>query len=145
MATPSFAKAILAGTPIDLYNHGKMKRDFTYVEDVAEGIVRTLDVIPEPDPAWDAEHPDAATSSAPYRIYNIGNSDPVELDRFVEVLEACLGVTAIKQYLPMQPGDVPATFADTSALEAATGFRPRTSIEDGLTKFAAWYRDYYNP
>ncbi len=143
MAAFSFTRAILAGEPIDVYNHGKMKRDFTYVEDVAEGVVRTLDHVPEPEPDWDGDDPDPATSSAPYRIYNIGNSQPIELIHFIEVLETHLGTTAIKNLLPMQPGDVPATFADTSELEAATGFRPSTPIEVGVGRFVAWYRDYY--
>jgi UDP-glucuronate 4-epimerase len=143
MAAFTFTKAILEGKPLDVFNEGKMRRDFTYVEDVAEGVVRTLDRVPAPDPGWSGDAPDAATSNAPYRIYNIGNSQPVALDRFIEVLEACLGKTAIKRYLPLQPGDVPATFADTADLEAATGFRPATSIEEGLAKFVAWYRDYY--
>jgi UDP-glucuronate 4-epimerase len=143
MAAFAFTKAILDGHPIDVYNHGQMKRDFTYVEDVAEGVIRTLDHVPTPDPDWNGDDPDPATSKAPYRIYNIGNSQPVELIRFIEVLEALLGQRAIKNMLPIQPGDVLATFADTSELEAATGFRPSTPIEVGLGRFVAWYRDYY--
>jgi UDP-glucuronate 4-epimerase len=143
MAAFSFTKAILEEKPIDVFNHGKMKRDFTYVEDVAEGVVRTLECVPEPNPAWSGDNPDPATSNAPYRIYNIGNSQPVELTHFIEVLEGLLGKTAIKNLLPIQPGDVPATFADTSELEAATGFRPKTSIEEGLGQFVAWYRTFY--
>jgi UDP-glucuronate 4-epimerase len=143
MAAFSFTKAILEGRPIDVFNHGKMKRDFTFVEDVAEGVVRTLDCVPAPNHHWSGDDPDPATSNAPYRIYNIGNSQPVELTHFIEVLEGLLGRSAIKNLLPIQPGDVPATFADTSELEAATGFRPTTSIEVGLGQFVAWYRDFY--
>lgn len=143
MAAFSFTKAILEGKPIDVFNQGKMMRDFTYVEDVAEGVVRTLDCVPAPHPEWTGDDPDPATSNAPYRIYNIGNSQPVELSHFIEVLEGHLGKTAVKNLLPIQPGDVPATFADISELEAATGFRPATSIEEGLGHFVAWYRDYY--
>ena len=143
MAPIGFAKAIVAGEPIKVFNHGKMRRDFTYVEDVADGVVRTLDRIVAPDPGWNSNRPDPASSNAPYRIYNIGNNEPVELLRFIEVLESCLGKAAIKQLLPIQPGDVPATYADTSELEAATGFRPSTSIEDGVARFVDWYRDYY--
>jgi UDP-glucuronate 4-epimerase len=143
MAAFSFTKAILAGEPINVFNYGKMKRDFTFVEDVAEGVVRTLDRPPVPSEAWSGDDPDPATSSAPYRIYNIGNSQPVELAHFIEVLQGHLGKIAVKNLLPMQPGDVPATSADTSDLEAATGFRPATSIEDGLGRFVAWYREYY--
>ncbi|MCC6792489.1 MAG: NAD-dependent epimerase [Thermomicrobiales bacterium] len=143
MAAFSFTKAILAGQPIDVFNHGRMMRDFTYVEDVAEGVVRTLDRAPSPDAAWSGDAPDPATSSAPYRIYNIGNSQPVQLGHFIAVLERHLGATAVKNMLPIQPGDVPATYADTGDLEAATGFRPSTSIEDGLGRFVAWYREFY--
>lgn len=143
MAAFSFTKAILEDRPIDIYNYGHMMRDFTYVEDVAEGVVRTLETIPTPARDWDGDDPDPATSTAPYRIYNIGNSDPVELLAFVETLERCLKIPARKNLLPMQPGDVPATFADTGDLAAATGFRPSTSIEVGLTRFVDWYRSYY--
>jgi len=143
MAAFSFTKAILEDHPIDVYNHGRMKRDFTYVEDVAEGVVRTLDCIPSPNPTWSGDDPDPATSNAPYRIYNIGNSQPVELARFIEILEEHLGKSAIKNLLPIQPGDVPATFADTTDLEAATGFRPSTPIEEGLRRFVAWYREFH--
>jgi UDP-glucuronate 4-epimerase len=143
MAAFGFTKAILEGRPIDVYNEGRMRRDFTYVDDVAEGVVRALDAIPSPDPEWDGAAPNPAGSQAPYRIYNIGNEQPVELLRFIEVLERCLGKPADKRLLPMQPGDVPATWADTAALAAATGFRPRTSIEEGLPRFVDWYRGYY--
>jgi UDP-glucuronate 4-epimerase len=143
MAAFAFTKAILEDRPIDVFNHGKMQRDFTYIEDVAEGVVRTLDCVPGPNLTWSSDDPDPATSSAPYRIFNIGNSQPVELGRFIEILEGHLGKQAIKNFLPLQPGDIPATFADTSELEAATGFRPSTPIEEGLGHFVAWYRDYY--
>ncbi len=143
MAYFSFTQAILAGNPIDVFNHGEMRRDFTYIDDVAEGVVRCLDTVPPPDPAWCGEHPDPGTSSAPYRLYNIGNNRPIALLRFIEVLEECLGRAAVPRFRPMQPGDVPATYADVSELEAATGFRPSTSIEDGLARFVAWYRGYY--
>jgi UDP-glucuronate 4-epimerase len=143
MAPILFTKAIVAGEPIKVFNGGNMQRDFTYVDDVAEAVVRVMDVVPEPNPAWDSDQPDPATSNAPFRIYNIGNSAPVVLDHFVEVLERLLGKKAIRNNLPLQPGDVVSTLADTSDLEAAIGFRPQTAIEDGLSKFVAWYRDYY--
>jgi UDP-glucuronate 4-epimerase len=143
MAYFKFTKSILEGEPIDLYNHGKMRRDFTYIDDVVEGVVRTLDAIPSPNPHWDATRADPATSSAPYRIFNIGHNEPVDLLRFVEVLEQTLGKTATKNLVDIQPGDVPETYADISRLEAAVGFRPSTSIEDGLARFVEWYRDYY--
>jgi UDP-glucuronate 4-epimerase len=143
MAAYLFTKAILAGEPIKVFNAGKMRRDFTYVEDVAEAVARVMDVIPAPNPDWDRDNPDPATSSAPFQIFNIGNSEPVELNHFIAVLERLLGKKAIREDLPMQPGDVTSTAADTSELEAAIGYRPQTSIEDGLAKFVAWYRSYY--
>jgi UDP-glucuronate 4-epimerase len=143
MAAWLFTKAILAGEPIQVFNHGKMRRDFTYVTDVAEAVVRIADVVPEPNPAWDSDCPDPATSNAPFRIYNVGNSEPVELNHFIEVLERLLGKTAIRENLPLQPGDVLSTSADTSDLEAAINFRPQTSIEDGLAQFVEWYREYW--
>jgi UDP-glucuronate 4-epimerase len=143
MAYFKFTKAILEGEPIDLYNEGKMRRDFTYIDDVVEGVIRTLDSIPTPNPDWNATNSDPATSSAPYRLFNIGHNEPVDLLHFVEVLELTLGKSAIKKLVPMQPGDVPETFADISRLEAATGFRPTTAIGDGLAVFVDWYRDYY--
>jgi UDP-glucuronate 4-epimerase len=143
MAYFKFTKSILEGEPIDLYNHGKMRRDFTYIDDVVEGVVRTLDAVPTPNPDWDATTADPATSSAPYRIFNIGNNKPVELSRFVEVLEKTIGKTTTKTLVDIQPGDVPETYADISRLEAAVGFRPTTTIEEGLAKFVEWYRDYY--
>ena len=143
MAPILFTKAIVAGEPIKVFNGGKMFRDFTYVDDVAEAVTRVMDVIPEPDPSWDSDQPDPATSNAPYRIFNVGNSAPVELNHFIEVLEGLLGKKAIRNDLPIQPGDVVSTLADTSELEAAIGFRPQTTVEDGLSQFVAWYREYY--
>ncbi len=143
MAYFSFTKAILEGRPIDLYNHGRMQRDFTYIDDIVEGIVRVADLVAVPDPAWNGQQPDPATSSAPWRVYNIGNNQPVELLQFVETLERCLGKTAQKNLLPLQPGDLPSTCADLDDLTAATGFTPSTSIEEGLARFVSWYRAYY--
>lgn len=143
MAAYLFTKAILNGEPINVFNGGKMRRDFTYVEDVAEAVVRVMDVVPEPNPAWNGDDPDPASSSAPFAIFNVGNSEPVELDRFITVLEGHLGRKAIRNDLPMQPGDVLSTSADTTDLERATGFRPQTGIEDGLAQFVEWYRSYY--
>ncbi|MFB2881618.1 NAD-dependent epimerase [Floridanema aerugineum] len=143
MALFAFTKAILSGKPIDVFNYGKMRRDFTYVEDIAEGVVRTLDKIPEPNPEWSGEHPDPSTSKAPYRLYNIGNNQPVELIRFIEVLEDCLGIKAEKNMLPLQPGDVLATYADVDDLAKDVGFKPTTSIEVGIDNFVKWYRSYY--
>jgi UDP-glucuronate 4-epimerase len=143
MAYFSFTKAILEGKPIDVYNHGRSRRDFTYIDDIAEGVVRCLDLIPEADPGWDSDAADPGTSSAPYRVYNIGNNNPVELGYFIEVIEKATGREAIKRYTEAQAGDVPATYADIADLEAAIGFRPRTSIEDGIGRFVAWYRDFY--
>jgi len=143
MAYFSFTKAILEGRPIDVFNHGLMQRDFTYIDDIIEGVVRVMDHIPRPDPVWSAENPDPAMSSAPYRVYNIGNHQPVELGRFIEVLEECLGIKAEKNFLPMQPGEVLVTCADVTDLAAAVGFRPDTSIENGIARFVDWYREYY--
>jgi len=143
MAAFLFTRAILAGEPINVYNGGKMRRDFTYVEDVAEAVVRVMDVIPEPDPTWRSDLPDPSRSSAPFRIFNVGNSQPVELDRFIGVLEGLLDRTAIRNDLPMQAGDVLETSADTSELEAAINYRPTTDLETGLANFVTWYRDYY--
>ncbi len=120
-----------------------MARDFTYIDDIVEGVVRVLDRPPVPDPAWSTERPDPAASSAPYRLYNIGNHNPVELTRFVEALEQALDRKAERKYLPMQPGDVPATYADVADLERDVGFRPATSIEEGIGRFVAWYQAYY--
>lgn len=144
MAYFSFTRAILDGRPIDLYNHGRMQRDFTYIDDIVEGIVRVADLVAVPDPAWNGQQPDPGTSSAPWRLYNIGNNQPVELLQFVETLERCLGKTAQKNLLPLQPGDLPSTCADLDDLTAATGFTPSTSIEEGLARFVSWYRAYYH-
>jgi UDP-glucuronate 4-epimerase len=143
MAMFIFAKAILAGQPIRLFNHGRMRRDFTYVDDVSQAIVRLVDRPPQARPDWDGNHPDPGTSSAPWKIYNIGNSRPEELTYVVSLLERGLGRTAVKEMLPMQPGDVEATYADVKDLENDVGFRPATSIELGVARFVKWYSDYY--
>ena len=143
MALFMFTRKILAGEPIDVFNHGRHKRDFTYIDDIVEGVVRTLDRIAAPDPSWNGARPDPASSSAPYRVYNIGNNHPVELERYIQVLEDCLGREAKKNLLPLQAGDVPDTFADVSDLVADVGYRPRTSVEEGVARFVAWYRDYH--
>lgn len=143
MALFLFTKAILAGEPIDVFNYGNHRRDFTYVSDIAEGVVRALDVIATPNTEWDSDRPDPATSSAPYRLYNIGNNQPVELMRYIEVLEDCLGRKAEKNLLPMQLGDVPDTYADVQSLVDAVGYRPATTVEDGVARFVEWYLDYY--
>jgi UDP-glucuronate 4-epimerase len=143
MAYFSFTKAILEGRPLDIFNHGRMKRDFTYIDDIIEGVVRALDHIPRPTPEWDATTPDPATSNAPYRLYNIGNNQPVELGHFIEVLEECLGRKARKNMLPMQAGEVLTTCADVHDLARDVGFRPDTPIEEGLRRFVEWYRSYY--
>ena len=142
MALFKFTEAILAGRPIQVFNNGNMVRDFTYVDDIVEGIVKVLDQPAEPDPNWNAKAPDPASSSAPYRIYNIGNSTPVNLMRYIEVLETCLGKKAIVDFQPMQPGDVPETYADTAALEKAVGYKPDTPIEVGVKRFVDWYLEY---
>ena len=144
MALFLFTRAILAGRPIDVYNHGKMRRDFTYIDDIVEGVVRTADHVARPHPDWDSDRPDPGTSRAPYRIYNIGNNQPVELLHLIEVLETSLGKRAEKNLLPLQPGDVPATYADVEALVQDVGFKPATSIEEGVERFVRWYRHYYN-
>jgi len=143
MALFTFTRKILAGEPIDVYNYGRHRRDFTYVDDIIEGVVRVMDSIPAPDPGWNSARPNPGTSSAPWRVYNIGNSNAVELERYIEVLEQCLGRTAERRLLPMQPGDVPDTFADVSALEADVGYAPSTPIEIGVRNFVDWYREYY--
>ena len=143
MALFLFTKAILEGRPIDVFNHGRMKRDFTYVNDIVEGVIRTLDRVAEPDATFDALQPNPGTSNAPYRVFNIGNHDPVELMAFVAAIEDALGMSAEKNFLPLQDGDVPATYADTAALNAWTRFAPATSVRDGVGRFVAWYRDYY--
>ncbi len=143
MALFRFTKGILAGEPIPVFNEGKMIRDFTYVDDIVEGVVRVIDRPAAPDPNWDGNDPDPATSSAPWRIFNIGNHQRVELMTYIHALEDALGRKAKLDLLPMQPGDVRATEADTAALEAATGFRPSTPVEEGIRRFVAWYREYY--
>jgi len=144
MAMFLFTKAILAGEPIQVFNYGKMKRDFTYVDDIVEGVVRTLDHMASPNPKWSGTDPDPGTSAAPYRLYNIGNNNPVELMYLIETIEKALGKTAWKEMLPLQPGDVPATYADVDALIDDVGFKPKTSIEEGVAKFIGWYRDYFH-
>ncbi len=143
MALFLFARNILEGRPIDVFNHGRHTRDFTYVDDIVEGVVRTLDRVPGPDPGYDPLRPNPGSSSAPYRVYNIGNHQPVQLLRYIEVLEQCLGRTAEKNLLPMQPGDVPDTEADVAALQRDTGYAPSTTIETGVARFVEWYRSYH--
>jgi UDP-glucuronate 4-epimerase len=143
MALFIFAKAILAGEPIDVFNHGNMQRDFTYIDDIVEGIVRVMRLPATANPEWKSAAPDPATSNAPFRIYNIGGNSPVQLIRLIEVLEDALGRKANRNLMPLQPGDVPATFADVSSLEEATGFRPEIPIEIGVPRFVEWYRQFY--
>jgi UDP-glucuronate 4-epimerase len=144
MAAFLFTKAIIEDKPIDVFNFGNMKRDFTYVDDIVEGIFRLIPKIPSPNKEWRGEKPDPSSSFAPYRLYNIGNNHPVELSRFIEILEECLGKKANKNLLPMQPGDVYETFADVDDLKNDIGFKPQTDIKDGLKNFVDWYRGYYN-
>jgi UDP-glucuronate 4-epimerase len=143
MALFMFTRNILAGKPIDVFNYGNHRRDFTYIDDIVEGVVRVLDRIAQPNPEWSGDHPDSATSSAPYRLYNIGNNNPVELMHYIEVLEDCLGRKAEKNLLPLQPGDVPATYANVEDLVRDMGYKPDMSVEQGIANFVAWYRDYY--
>ncbi|WP_019918169.1 NAD-dependent epimerase [Methyloversatilis discipulorum] len=143
MALFLFTKAMIEGRPIDVFNHGDMQRDFTYIDDIVEGVIRTLDRVAEADPAFDGDHPHPGHSKAPFRVFNIGNQGPVQLMEFIRAIEKALGITAQKNLLPMQPGDVPATYADVSELTAWTGFSPSTAIDDGVARFVAWYRDYY--
>jgi len=143
MALFKFTARILRGSPIPVFNGGQMVRDFTYVDDIIDGVVRVIDSPAAPDPHWNADAPDPATSFAPYRVYNIGNNQPVNLMHFIKVLEQCLGRKAQLEMLPMQPGDVQATFADVTELGKAVGFKPRTPVEEGIARFVAWYRDYY--
>lgn len=143
MALFLFTKAILEGKPIDVYNYGKMRRDFTYIDDIVEGILRVSDQAPQPNPDWTGMNPDPGTSKAPYKVYNIGNNKPVELMYFIEVLESCLGKKAEKNLLPMQPGDVPETCADVEDLMKDVGFRPDTPVTTGIARFVEWYRSYY--
>ena len=143
MALFKFTRAILAGEPIDVFNYGKHRRDFTYIDDIVEGVVRVLDQVAEPNPDWTGAAPDSATSSAPYRLYNIGNNQPVELMHYIEVLEQCLGREARKNLLPLQPGDVPDTYADVADLVEQFDYKPDTSVETGVSRFVDWYRGYF--
>ena len=143
MALFMFTKNIIEGKPIDVFNHGKHRRDFTYIEDIVEGVIRTLDNTATPNANWSGDNPDTATSKAPYRIYNIGNNEPTELMRYIEIIEECIGKKAIKNMLPLQPGDVPATYANVEALMNDVGFKPDTKVEDGIANFVKWYRDFY--
>jgi len=143
MAMILFTKAILTGKPIDIFNHGQMRRDFTYIDDIVEGIIRLIDRVPQPNLNWSGDNPDPATSKAPYRLYNIGNHRPVELLHLIQVLESCLGIEAQKNLLPLQPGDLIETLADVNDLVRDIDFRPNTSIEIGVERFVAWYRSYY--
>lgn len=143
MALFLFTRSILAGKPIQVFNHGHHTRDFTYVDDIVEGVIRASDRIAAPDLKWNSDEPDPATSSAPYRIYNIGNNNPVKLSAYIEAIEDALEMKAIKEYLPLQPGDVPDTFADVSSLEQEVGYRPETTVKEGVKHFVAWYREYY--
>ncbi len=143
MALFLFTKAILEGRPIDVFNEGRMQRDFTYIDDIVEGVDRTSEQVAAPDSTWDSMNPNPSTSSAPYRVYNIGNNDPIDLTVFIEAIENAVGIKAKKNLLPMQAGDVPATYADIKALETAVGFRPSTPIHLGIKRFVDWYRDYF--
>ncbi|EHQ52084.1 NAD-dependent epimerase [Ectothiorhodospira sp. PHS-1] len=143
MALFMFTRNILEGKPIDVFNYGRHRRDFTYIDDIVEGVIRTLDRVAEPNPAWSGAEPDSATSFAPYRLYNIGNNQPVELLHYIQVLEDCLGMKAEKNLLPLQPGDVPDTYADVQDLVNDVGYRPCTPVEQGVENFVRWYRDFY--
>lgn len=143
MALFIFTRKMLAGEPIDVFNHGKHRRDFTYIDDIVEGVIRTLDSVAQPNPDWNGMQPDPGTSRAPYRIYNIGSNNPVELSRFIELIEQNLGVTAQRNLLPLQPGDVPATYADVQALIDDVGYCPATPVEEGIARFVQWYREFY--
>ena len=144
MAYFSFTRDILEGRAINVFNHGDMQRDFTYIDDIVEGVMRALDKVPQGDPSWSGDAPDPGSSKAPYKLYNIGNNNPVKLMHMIEVLECNLGKTAAKNFLPMQPGDVPATYADVDDLMRDVGFKPATSIEDGLKQFTDWYQAFYS-
>lgn len=144
MALFLFTKNILAGKPIDVFNYGNHRRDFTYIDDIVEGVIRTLDHLPEKNESWDSNAPDSASSFAPYRLYNIGNNAPVELSHYIEVLEKCLGKKAERNLLPLQAGDVPDTYADVEALVEDVDYKPNTTVEVGIKSFVKWYRDYYN-
>ena len=143
MALFIFTKRILAGEPIEVFNYGKHKRDFTYIDDIVEGVIRTSDHVATPNEKWSGADPDPGTSKVPYRVYNIGSNNPVELSRYIEILESCLGKKAERNLLPLQPGDVPATFADVQALIDDVGYKPATPVEEGIARFVDWYRDYY--
>lgn len=143
MALFLFTRNILAGLPIDVFNHGNHRRDFTYIDDIVEGVIRTLDKVAEPDQHWSSDKPDPGTSAAPYRLYNIGSNNPVKLMDYIDVLEKCLGKKATKNLLPLQQGDVPETYADVSDLVADVGYQPETRIEEGIAAFVEWYRGYY--
>jgi UDP-glucuronate 4-epimerase len=143
MALFMFTKNIIEGKPIDVFNYGKHKRDFTYIDDIVEGVIRTLDNVAAPNPEWSGMNPDSATSKAPYKIYNIGSNKPCELMRYIEIIEECVGKKAEMNMLPLQPGDVPATYADVDALIKDVDYKPSTSIEQGVANFVEWYRDFY--
>jgi len=143
MALFLFTRSILADEPINVFNHGKHRRDFTYIDDIVEGVIRTLDNVASPNPDWSGDSPDPGTSLAPFKIYNIGSNNPVELLRYIEIIEDCLGKKAIKNMLPMQPGDVPATYADVDDLILDVDYKPTTRVEDGIARFVEWYRSYY--
>jgi UDP-glucuronate 4-epimerase len=143
MALFKFTRTILAGEPIDVFNYGKHRRDFTYIDDIAEGVIRVLDRLPKANTDWNGDQPDSATSSAPYRLYNIGNNQPVELMHYIEVLEQCLGKKAQMNLLPLQPGDVPDTYADVTDLIKDTGYKPDTDVETGVARFVEWYKEYF--
>lgn len=143
MALFLFAKTILEGKPIDIFNHGNMQRDFTYIDDIVEGVIRTLDKVPQGDPDWNGDIPDPGTSKAPYKLYNIGNNNPVQLMYLIDKLEKCMGKVAEKNFLPMQAGDVPKTFADVDDLIRDVGFKPSTTIESGIERFVGWYHQFY--
>ncbi|MGB5202442.1 MAG: NAD-dependent epimerase [Sedimenticolaceae bacterium] len=143
MALFKFTKNILAGEPIPVFNYGRHRRDFTYIDDIVEGVIRVLDQPAQPNPAWNGDEPDSATSRAPYRLYNIGNNNPVELMHYIETLEKCLGMQAEKELLPLQPGDVPDTYANVEDLVADLDYKPATSVEEGVANFVSWYRAYY--
>ncbi|WP_372981870.1 NAD-dependent epimerase [Marinobacter sediminum] len=144
MALFIFTKKILAGEPIDVFNHGQHRRDFTYIDDIVEGVIRTLDHVAEPNLEWTGENPDPGTGKGPYRIYNIGSNNPVELSRFIEIIEERVGKKAEKNMLPLQPGDVPATYANVDDLIADVGYKPGTTVEEGIANFVDWYREFYN-
>ena len=143
MALFMFTKKILAGEPIDVFNYGKHRRDFTYIDDIVEGVIRTLDHVAQPNPDWSGDNPDPATATGPYRLYNIGNNEPIELMHYIKVLEDCLGKKAEMNMLPLQPGDVPDTFADVQDLVKDVDYKPNTSVETGIENFVRWYQGFY--